>query len=61
MWILEHRFPEDFGRRVYRKMNVVAENMNQNVELIVNDADEIRVKILENFVLGKENQESSTM
>jgi hypothetical protein len=28
MWILERRFSEDFGRRVYRKMNVISENKN---------------------------------
>ena len=49
MWILERRFPEDFGRRVYRKNNVVSENLNQNVELIVNDADGIRKQILAKF------------
>jgi fumarate hydratase class II len=42
MWILERRFSEDFGRRVYRKTNVVSENLNENVELIVKDADVIR-------------------
>ena len=26
-WILERRFPEDFGRHEYRKMNVVSENL----------------------------------
>ncbi len=31
MWVLERRFSDDFGRRVYRKMNVVSENLNQNV------------------------------
>ena len=46
MFILERRFPEEFGRRVYRKTNVVSENLNQNVELIVNDADKIRGEIL---------------
>ena len=35
----EGRFSADFGRRVYRKKNVVSENKNENVELIVNDAD----------------------
>src|ERR1035437_247308 len=49
MWILERRFSEDFGRRVYRKMNVVSENKNENVELIVKDTDEIRSEILEKF------------
>ncbi len=42
MWILERRFPEDFGRRVYRKMNVVSENINENVEILVKDTDAIR-------------------
>jgi abortive infection bacteriophage resistance protein len=46
MWILERRFPEDFGRREYRKMNVVSENKNKNVEIIVNDGDVIRKQIL---------------
>ena len=46
-WILERRFPENFGRHEYRKMNVVSENLNRNVELIVNDADVIRNKILD--------------
>ena len=55
MWILERRFPEEFGRRIYRKTNVVAENLNQKVELIVNDADKIRGGILEKFALGREN------
>ncbi len=47
MFILERRFSEDFGRRAYRKTNVVAENLNQNVEISVTDADKIREKILE--------------
>ena len=46
-WILERRFASDFGRRVYRKTNVVAENLNQNVEISVTDADKIREKILD--------------
>jgi|SRR5271157_910443 len=49
MWILERRFPEDFGRRVYRNANVVSENKNENVEIIVNDEDEIRKQILMKF------------
>ena len=56
-WILERRFPEDFGRREYRKMNVISENLNQNVELIVNDADGIRKQILEKFAFCRENRE----
>jgi len=49
MWILERRFPEDFGRREYRKMNVISENKNETVEIMVKDADKIREKILEKF------------
>lgn len=44
LWVLERRFSEYFGRREYRKMNVVSENRNKNVELIINDADGIRKK-----------------
>ncbi len=51
MWILERRFSEDFGRRVYRKTNVVSENQNMNVDLAINDADDIRTQILEKFTL----------
>jgi len=46
MLILERRFSEDFGRREYRKMNVVSENKNETVEIIVEDTDKIREKIL---------------
>jgi hypothetical protein len=49
MWILERRFSEDFGRRQYCKMDVVSENKNENVEIIVNDADGIRKHILAKF------------
>ncbi len=55
MFILERRFPEDFGRRVYRKTNVVAESLNQNVEISVTDADKIRKQILEKFDLVAES------
>src|SRR5208283_5113465 len=51
MWILERRFSEDFGRRVYRKTNVISENLNQNVEITVTEADILREKILEKFAL----------
>ena len=47
MWILERRFPDEFGRRVYRKTNVVSENLNHNIEIVVTDTDKIREKILE--------------
>jgi hypothetical protein len=33
----------------------------ENVELIVNDADGIRQKILEKFTAGRENLESATI
>ncbi len=59
MWILERRFPEEFGRRVYRKTNVVAENLNQNVEISFRDADKIRKQILEKFDLVAESNELS--
>jgi len=49
IFILERRFPAEFGRRVYRKTNVIAENLNQNVELIITDADVIRKQILAKF------------
>jgi len=60
MWILERRFSEDFGRRLYRKTNVVSENLNQNVEIIVNDADKIRQQILAKFDRVGESNESLT-
>ena len=46
MWILERRFSGDFGRRVYRKTNVISENKNENMEIIVKDTDAIRNEIL---------------
>jgi hypothetical protein len=49
MWILERRLSEEFGRRVYRKTNVVSENLNQNVEISVTDADILRKQILTKF------------
>jgi hypothetical protein len=49
IWILERRFSEDFGRRIYRKTNIVSENKDVNVELIANDADSIRTEILAKF------------
>jgi hypothetical protein len=61
MFILERRFQEDFARRQYRKMNVVSENKNENVEIIVQDTNAIRKEILEKFALGRKNQESSTI
>ena len=42
MRILERRFPTEFGRQVYRSTNSVSENKNENIELVVNNADEIR-------------------
>ncbi len=49
MWILERRFPEKIGKRVYIKINSVSDNKNENVELIVNNVDEIRKQILAKF------------
>ena len=46
MWILSRRFHEDFGRRQYRKMDIVSENKNENVEILVKDTDTIRNEIL---------------
>ena|SRR5208283_1105487 len=60
MWILERRFSEDFGRRQYRKMDVVSENQNENVEITINDADGIRKQILAKFDLVGESNESLT-
>jgi len=60
MWVLERRFSDDFGRRVYRKTNVVSENLNQNIEIIVTDADKIREKILRKFNLVGDSNESLT-
>jgi abortive infection bacteriophage resistance protein len=55
MWILERRFSEEFGRRVYRKTNVVSENQNVIADIAINDADGIRAQILEKFNLGRES------
>jgi hypothetical protein len=57
MWILERRFPEDFARRQYRKMNVVSANKKENVEIMVQDTDAIRKEILAKFNLdGRSNE-----
>ena len=55
MWIFDRGFPDDFGRRVYRKTNVVSENQNATVEISVKDADKIRAKIIEKFAFGRES------
>jgi transposase len=60
MFILERRFPDEFGRRVNRKTNVVSENLNPNVEIIINDTDGIRKQILAKFDRVGENNESLT-
>jgi|SRR5208283_4170181 len=49
MFILERRFPDEFGRRVYRKTNVVSENINANVEITVQETDILRKQILAKF------------
>jgi hypothetical protein len=56
MWILERRFPDEFGRRLYKETNVVSENLNQNVEIIMKDGDEVRKEILMKFNLVGEGQ-----
>ena len=49
MWVLERRFSDDFGRRIYRKTNVISENINENVELTIKEGDQIRKQILAKF------------
>ena len=49
MFILERRFSEEFGRRVYRKTNAVTENLNANVEITSQEADILRKQILTKF------------
>ncbi len=56
MFILEKRFPDEFGRRVYRKTNVISENLNQNVEIIMTDNNDILKEILTKFNLVGEGQ-----
>jgi hypothetical protein len=58
MWILERRFPDEFGRRTYKKINSISEKKNTNVEIIVNDADAIRKGILAKFDQIAESKES---
>ena len=60
MWILERRFPEDFARRQYRKMNAVSENINTNVEITAQEADLLRKQILTKFDRVEESNESLT-
>lgn len=60
IWILSRRFSEDFGRRMYRKTNIVSKNQNENVELIVNDVDSIRKEILAKFDRVGEGNKSLT-
>ena len=49
MFILERRFSEDFGRKLYKKTNVVSENINANVKITVQEADILRKQILAKF------------
>jgi hypothetical protein len=60
MWILERRFPEEFGRRLYRKTNVVSKNQNDTVEIIVQNTDKIRKQIMDKFSLVGEQNDSPT-
>jgi protein-arginine kinase len=57
MWIFERRFPNDYGRCEYRKINAVTENKNENIEIIINDADKIRQQILAKFGRVEESNE----
>jgi hypothetical protein len=47
--LLERRFPDEFGRRVYRKTNVVSENKNVNVGITAKEAGVLRKQILAKF------------
>ena len=58
MWILSRRFSEDFGRRVYKKINSVSENKNANVEITVQEADILRKQIIAKFDRVRESHES---
>jgi len=49
MWILDRRFPDEFGRRGYRKINSVSENKNEIVEITIQEADLLRKQILTKF------------
>ena len=60
MFILERRFPEDFGRRIYRKTNIVSENQNVNVDIAISDADGIRKQIIGKFDRVEESNELLT-
>jgi hypothetical protein len=37
MWILRRRFPDEFGRRVYRTTNVASENHSVIVDIAINE------------------------
>jgi hypothetical protein len=53
MWILERRFPADFGRREYGEINAVSENKNATVDIILKNGDGIRKEILDKLALVK--------
>ena len=59
MWVLERRFSDEFGRRVYRKTNVISESINENVELTIKDGDQIRKQILAKLDRSQESYELS--
>ena len=60
MFILERRFREDFGSRIYRKTNIVSENQNVNVDIAISDADGIRKQIIGKFDRVEESNELLT-
>jgi hypothetical protein len=53
MWILERRFPADFGRCEYRKIKAVSENKNENVDIIIKNSARMQKQFLSKFALGK--------
>ncbi len=46
MWMLERRFSDEFGRLIYRKINAVSENKNENIEITVHETDLLIKQIL---------------
>jgi hypothetical protein len=56
MWILDRRFPAEFGRRVYQKTNFTSVNRNETVEIIVKDFDITRKEIMDKFSLVGEKK-----
>ena len=49
------KVPRRLWSALYRKMNVVPENKNENVEISASDADGIRAKIQDKFTSVRDN------